>query len=117
MRWTRTLYFHAGTYEFKATADDGVELYVDGVLIINQWHDHPVTTHTGYRSLSEGIHEIEICSITSALEVRYAKLTWARAVGLGVLQRLEGRVLPQHELQRRRGRLQGRCEHRFQLGH
>ena len=70
------LYFHAGTYEFKATADDGVELYVDGVLIINQWHDHPVTTHTGYRYLSEGIHEIKM-QYYERTGGAYAKLTWA----------------------------------------
>ncbi len=39
VRWTRTLNFAAGNYRFDVFADDGVRLWVNNVLIIDQWHD------------------------------------------------------------------------------
>ena len=38
-RWTRTMSFAPGDYEFAVTADDGVRLYVDGVRVIDKWID------------------------------------------------------------------------------
>lgn len=37
VRWRRTLPFTAGTYVFTAFSDDGVRVYLDGALIINDW--------------------------------------------------------------------------------
>lgn len=59
-RWTRTVYFSAGTYRFTLGGDDGVRLWVDGVLIINQWHDQPYTIYTANRYLSTGNHTIRV---------------------------------------------------------
>jgi photosystem II stability/assembly factor-like uncharacterized protein len=39
VRWTRTVDFAAGTYRFQTRTDDGVRLYVDGVLKIDKWID------------------------------------------------------------------------------
>jgi len=39
-RWTRTLRFDSGDYRFYTRADDGIRFYVDGKLIINEWHDN-----------------------------------------------------------------------------
>jgi len=57
-RWTKVDTFGAGTYQFSATADDGVRLYVDGQLIIDQWHGEPPTTYTATLNLSAGSHTI-----------------------------------------------------------
>jgi hypothetical protein len=35
-----------GNVFFRTTSDDGVRLYVNGVLIINNWNDHSVATDT-----------------------------------------------------------------------
>ncbi|HUT21037.1 MAG TPA: PA14 domain-containing protein, partial [Anaerolineae bacterium] len=35
-RWTRTATFTEGLYLFRATVDDGIRVYVDGTLIIDQ---------------------------------------------------------------------------------
>ena len=43
-RWTRYLDLEAGTYRFTATSDDGLRLYVDGSLLINEWYDHAAKT-------------------------------------------------------------------------
>jgi len=38
-RWTRVVYFEDGLYRFQAIVDDGIRLYVDGDLVLDQWRD------------------------------------------------------------------------------
>lgn len=38
-RWTRQVTFAPGIYRLFARADDGVRVYVDGRLTLNEWHD------------------------------------------------------------------------------
>lgn len=45
VRWTRTIYFQRGIYRFRTTTDDGVRLYVNNQLVINQWRDQATTVH------------------------------------------------------------------------
>jgi hypothetical protein len=59
-RWTRYVEVAAGTYRFSATADDGIRVFVDGVLVINDWSDHAVRTTTADRQLSAGHHLITV---------------------------------------------------------
>jgi hypothetical protein len=37
VRWQGVFSFNQGDYNFAVTVDDGVRLYVDGVLIIDKW--------------------------------------------------------------------------------
>jgi glucose/arabinose dehydrogenase/PKD repeat protein len=57
-RWTRTMSFAPGNYEFTATADDGVRLYVDGVRVIDKWIDQGPTTYRSTLPLDGGPHKI-----------------------------------------------------------
>ena len=59
-RWTRTIDFAEGTYRFTTRSDDGVRVYVDGVLVINQWNDHGPTVHTGDIALTAGAHLVKV---------------------------------------------------------
>jgi hypothetical protein len=59
-RWTRTLSFKAGTYRFNAIADDGVRVWLDGALIIDQWRDAQNITFTADRVLSAGSHTLRV---------------------------------------------------------
>ena len=59
-RWTRTLSFAPGDYEFAVTADDGVRLYVDGVRVIDKWIDQGPTTYRETLPLDGGPHEIVV---------------------------------------------------------
>jgi hypothetical protein len=45
----KTQDFTAGTHLFTATADDGVRVYLEGTLVIDQWKDQPPTTYTASR--------------------------------------------------------------------
>jgi glucose/arabinose dehydrogenase len=58
VRWQKTDTYAAGTYQFTATADDGVRVYVDGTRIINQWIDQAPTTYTANSALTAGSHTI-----------------------------------------------------------
>lgn len=61
-RYTGTYPFTAsGTYTFKTVADDGVRLYVDGQLLIDEWHDNSVdNAHSATRYMAPGNHIIKV---------------------------------------------------------
>lgn len=58
--WTTTRPFQAGAYRFFARADDGVRLYVDGVLVLADWNIHPATQSFGDIYLSPGNHTVRV---------------------------------------------------------
>ena len=60
VRWTGRFTFAAGTTTFTARADDGIRVFVDGVLIIDGWRDQPATTYTTRPTLTEGEHEVSV---------------------------------------------------------
>jgi hypothetical protein len=45
-RWTRTLNLPNGLYRFRATVDDGVRVYVNNQIVIDQWRLGPAATFT-----------------------------------------------------------------------
>jgi hypothetical protein len=59
-RWTRDIYFAAGTYDFSAWHDDGVRVWLDGGLIIDAWYDQAATTHSATRTLNAGTHRVQV---------------------------------------------------------
>ncbi len=59
-RFSKQQNFEAGYYNFVATTDDGVRVYVDNEIIIDQWNDHPQTTFAVGRDLSAGVHNIKV---------------------------------------------------------
>lgn len=78
VRWTKSVYFEAGNYRFHTLTDDGVRLYVDGRLILDQWHVMGSTEHTGETQLSAGVHQI-MMDYFEANGRAVAKLWWSRA--------------------------------------
>jgi len=53
VRWTgKVRPEHTGTYTFLTTSNDGVRLWVDGQLLIDQWNDHEATTHSAMIALT-----------------------------------------------------------------
>ena len=60
VRWTKTATYAAGTYRFTATADDGMRIYLDGAMILDQWHDQPATTYIIDYALAAGPHTVTV---------------------------------------------------------
>jgi subtilisin len=75
IRWTRTLTLTAGTYRFSVTGDDGIRLYIDGQLKIDEWRNQTATTYNVDVNLPAGNHEIrlEYYQYTGPAQ---ARLTW-----------------------------------------
>ena len=59
-RWTRYVDVSPGAYRFTVTSDDGIRVWVDSDLIIDQWHDHPPTTYTAQTYLGDGHHLVKV---------------------------------------------------------
>jgi hypothetical protein len=79
VRWTRQLQFPASTHRFFVEVDDGVRLWVDGLLLIDQWHDG-IGSYTGDIYLAEGAHTIRMEMYEHAGGAK-ARLWWARQEG------------------------------------
>ena len=60
VRWVRTSYFGGGTYRFYANADDGVRIWVDDQLILDQWHPATGRTYSVDRTLGAGPHTVRV---------------------------------------------------------
>jgi subtilisin family serine protease len=80
VRWTRSVNFTPGTYRFTVTGDDGVRLYIDGVLVINKWFVQGPTTYTVDRLMFGGSHNIMLEYFESSGGAQ-ARLNWALMSG------------------------------------
>jgi hypothetical protein len=60
VRWAGRFSFDAGNYTFSARADDGIKLWVDSDLIINEWKDQPATEYKQERFINAGEHEVKV---------------------------------------------------------
>ena len=62
-RWTRSLPFDNAVYRFTLRADDGVRFYIDGLLIIDEWHDADGRTYT--RDVQTQRGQSHVCASTT----------------------------------------------------
>jgi hypothetical protein len=60
VRWTRTLEFSAGLHRFHVQVDDGVRLWLDNSLVIDEWRDGALRQVSADRMLSAGKHTLRI---------------------------------------------------------
>jgi outer membrane protein OmpA-like peptidoglycan-associated protein len=83
VRWTGQFYApKTGTYQFVFVADDGVRLWVNDKLIINQWHLNPPTPFYGQIAL-EGKKLYPLKVEYSQMKASYAaaQASWSFAGG------------------------------------
>ncbi len=76
-RWTRRLHFREGVYLFTAAADDGVRVWVDGRLVLDEWHDGPLTPYSVELALSEGDHTLQV-EYYESLGAAAIQFSWER---------------------------------------
>ncbi|NML23304.1 hypothetical protein HHL16_20665 [Pseudoflavitalea sp. G-6-1-2] len=60
MRARLTHNFTGGTYDFKVGSSGGVKLYVDGILMIDEWLDQTYTVYTMPVLLTTGAHNLVV---------------------------------------------------------
>jgi hypothetical protein len=60
VRWSGQRYFHAGCYRFGLFADDGVRLWVDGELLVDEWHDGRSEHYAPATYLNTGNHQVVV---------------------------------------------------------
>ncbi|HRE47196.1 MAG TPA: PA14 domain-containing protein, partial [Aggregatilineales bacterium] len=73
--WQSIQYFNAGTYRFTITADDGVRVFVDGILILDAWRDQAATTYYVNYTLATGNHSLRVDYYQAQGEARIA-VSW-----------------------------------------
>jgi hypothetical protein len=59
-RWTAYPEFAEGVYLFKTYTDDGVRLFLDGQVLIDQWRDQVATLYQREVSISAGSHNVRV---------------------------------------------------------
>jgi len=59
-RYTATLPFQAGTYRFVLAGDDGVRLFINDILVIDQWRRQSLTAYSIDVALAAGLHTIRV---------------------------------------------------------
>ncbi|GGA18244.1 hypothetical protein CYANOKiyG1_32640 [Okeania sp. KiyG1] len=80
-RWATTRYFDSpGVYEFTSQADDGVRVWVDDKLVIDQWQVQALATNKVLVPLDEGYHRIRVEHYENTGEAAN-KLNWQKVAG------------------------------------
>jgi hypothetical protein len=81
-RWSRNVYFGAGSYRFTTQSDDGIRLSVGGNRIIDNWTVHELQTNTADADLNAGTYTI-IVEYFEHTEIATAKFWWESTSGSG----------------------------------
>lgn len=77
-RWTRYLWFDAGVYRFTARMDDGMRVFIDDQMVLEQWRTGAVRTFVVDRTLTTGHHLVRV-EYFEGTGNAVASLTWGRA--------------------------------------
>ncbi len=75
-RWERYIDVTPGNYRFTALVDDGMRVWIDNELIIDQWREQATQTFTAEKYLGPGHHLIRVEYFERA-GAAVAKLAWA----------------------------------------
>jgi len=75
--WTGRFNFNGGNYTFTVIADDGVQLRVDGQLLLDEWRIQPATEFHATKTLTAGVHLVEV-KYFEAKEEAVIKVRWER---------------------------------------
>ncbi len=79
-RWTQSVWFDAGTYTFTAYTDDGVRVWIDSQLVIDQWQVQSPRAATGVLTIGAGNHTVKM-EYFEQRERAVAMLSWTKTGG------------------------------------
>jgi LysM repeat protein len=84
-RWTRTINFTGGTYKFWVVHDDGVLLWIDDLLVINQWYDQPAYMRNVSGTMVPNLHfeEVDLAPGPHRIKLEYYEHGKEAVVKLG----------------------------------
>jgi hypothetical protein len=60
VRWSRQLPLEGGAYRFSLVVDDGVRFWIDGQLLVDEWHESGGATYTVEHGLQAGEHDLVV---------------------------------------------------------
>ena len=60
VRWTRDAWFEAGTYRFTYRSDDGIRIWIDGTMLVNEWHDRQAAWSSVDQYVNRGTHSVRV---------------------------------------------------------
>ena len=60
VRWTRRLFFDGGLYRFTVRMDDGARVFVNGVMVIDDWRDGSARNASTDLTLGTGDHDVRV---------------------------------------------------------
>jgi LysM repeat protein len=60
VRWKRTASFFDDNYNFCAMSDDGVRIYLDGHLVLDEWHGSNSVAYCAEADVSGGQHQVTV---------------------------------------------------------
>jgi len=75
VRWTQDDWTEDVNYRFILNVDDGVRLWVDDVLLIDEWHGTAGIPYRAEIHLSEGVHRfrVEYCELSRNASISYKR--------------------------------------------
>lgn len=76
-RWTGKIAFEGGKYRFMATTDDGMRIWLDDKLILDEWRLTPTTSYQVDVDVSAGEHTLKVEFFENTLTA-VAKVSWAK---------------------------------------
>ncbi|MBN1177624.1 MAG: hypothetical protein JXD18_00300 [Anaerolineae bacterium] len=59
-RWTRDAWFESGTYRFSYRSDDGIRIWVDSTLVVDDWRDREATWSSVDHVVGQGTHRVRV---------------------------------------------------------
>ena len=100
VRWTTTAMFADGYYTFSATGDDGIRMFVDGNVLIDDWSDHAARTTTSAAQYLNGSHTVTVEYYEHGYDAT-AQASWTPVVvtpPVCAAGRVVGQLLPEHDV-------------------
>ena len=80
VRWTADHWFEAGTYRFSYASDDGIRVWVDNTLVVDDWRERQATWTSVDRTMSRGTHTVRVEYFEHGGGAR-VELVWERVSG------------------------------------